>query len=185
MADSDPLARKLDDIQNSFGDGPCLSALRTRTITHVPDVREETRWADYMQAATCTDVGSILAVPMELNSTAEAVVNLYSTRPHGFSHEDIVAAERITATGAKALYLALKIAQLRDARENLAAALASRTAIDTAVGIVMAQNRCSRDAAFQILVSASSHRNIKLRTVAEGVINHVAGDRNISTAFEE
>ncbi|YCK81853.1 GAF and ANTAR domain-containing protein [Arthrobacter sp. D3-18] len=185
VADSDPLARKLDDIQNSYGDGPCLSALRTRTITHVPDVHEETRWADYMKAAACTDVGSILALPMELNSTAEAVVNLYSTRPHGFSHEDIAAAERITATGAKALYLALKIAQLRDARENLAAALASRTAIDTAVGIVMAQNRCSRDAAFQILVSASSHRNIKLRTVAEGVISHVAGDRNIPTAFEE
>jgi hypothetical protein len=130
-------------------------------------------------------VGSILALPMELNSTAEAVVNLYSTRSHGFSHDDIVAAERVTATGAKALYLALKIAQLRDARENLAAALDSRTAIDTAVGIIMAQNRCSRDAAFQILVNASSHRNIKLRVVAENVIAHVAGDRNISAAFEE
>ncbi|VXC38062.1 GAF domain-containing protein [Arthrobacter sp. 9V] len=185
VADSDPLARKLDDIQNSFGDGPCLTALRTRTVTHVPDVHKETRWADYMKAAACTDVGSILALPMELNSTAEAVVNLYSTSPHGFSHDDMATAERLTATGAKAVYLALKIAQLRDARENLAAALASRTAIDTAVGIVMAQNRCSRDAAFQILVSASSHRNIKLHKVAERVISHVAGDRNISTAFEE
>ena len=185
VADSDPMARKLDDIQNSFGDGPCLTALRTRTITHVPDVRNEDRWRDYMEAAACTDVGSILALPMELNSTAEAVVNLYSTRSHGFSHDDMVAAERVTATGAKALYLALKIAQLRDARENLAAALDSRTAIDTAVGIIMAQNRCSRDAAFQILVNASSHRNIKLRVVAENVIAHVAGDRNISAAFEE
>ncbi|MGO4250098.1 ANTAR domain-containing protein [Paenarthrobacter sp. RAF54_2] len=49
----------------------------------------------------------------------------------------------------------------------------------------MAQNRCSRDAAFQILVSASSHRNIKLRVVAQGIIAHVAGDRKISAAFEE
>src|SRR4051794_4589427 len=29
VADSDTLARKLDEIQNTFGDGPCLSALRT------------------------------------------------------------------------------------------------------------------------------------------------------------
>ncbi|UKA50178.1 GAF and ANTAR domain-containing protein [Arthrobacter sp. FW305-123] len=185
VADSDPLARKLDDIQNSYGDGPCLTALRTRTIANVPDVRQEKRWPDYMKAAACTDVGSILALPMELNSTAEAVVNLYSKLPHGFSHDAILAAERVTATGAKALHLALKMAQLRDARENLTAALESRTAIDTAVGIVMAQNRCSRDAAFQILVSASSHRNIKLRSVAEGVIAHIAGDRRISASFEE
>ncbi|MDI2036043.1 GAF and ANTAR domain-containing protein [Paenarthrobacter nitroguajacolicus] len=185
VADSDPLARKLDDIQNSFGDGPCLTALRTRTISHVPNVRDETRWLEYMKAAACTDVGSILALPLELNGVAEAVVNLYSTNTHGFSAADIAAAEQVTATGAKALYLALKIAQLRDARENLTAALESRTVIDTAVGIVMAQNRCGRSAAFQILVNASSHRNIKLRSVAEHVIAHVAGDRDFTAAFEE
>ncbi|MGA8788342.1 MAG: GAF domain-containing protein [Paenarthrobacter sp.] len=100
VAESDTLARRLDEIQNSFDDGPCLTALRTRTISHVPDVHTEQRWPDYMKAAAATNVGSILALPMELNRTAEAVVNLYSTRKHGFSEEDILAAERVTATGA-------------------------------------------------------------------------------------
>lgn len=185
VAESDTLARKLDEIQNSFGDGPCLAALRTRTISHVPDVRAEQRWPAYMKAAAATNVGSILALPMDLNSTAEAVVNLYSTRQHGFSPEDIMAAERVTATGAKALHLAVKMAQLRDARDNLTAALESRAMIDTAVGIIMAQNRCCRDAAFQILARTSSHRNIKLRAVAAGVIAGVAGDQRISANFEE
>ncbi|YCH06588.1 ANTAR domain-containing protein [Arthrobacter sp. alpha11c] len=185
IADSDALARNLDEIQNSFDDGPCLTALRTRTITHVPDVHTEQRWPEYMRVAAATNVGSILALPMELNSTAEAVVNLYSTRTHGFSHDDLLAAERVTATGAKALHLALKISQLRDARDNLTAALQSRTTIDTAVGIIMAQNRCSRDAAFQILASASSHRNIKLREVAVRIIARISGEHEISAAFEE
>ncbi|WP_416405453.1 ANTAR domain-containing protein [Arthrobacter sp. LFS091] len=185
VAESDLLARRLEDIQNSFDDGPCLTALRTRKITHVPDIRHEVRWPDYMKAAARTNVGSILALPMELNNTAEAVVNLYSTRVHGFGEEDLLTAQRVTATGAKALHLALKIAQLKDARENLAAALDSRAAIDTAVGIIMAQNRCSRDNAFQILVNASSHRNIKLRAVAEGVIAQIAGDQCITAVFDE
>ncbi|WP_017197030.1 GAF and ANTAR domain-containing protein [Arthrobacter sp. M2012083] len=185
VAESDTLARRLDEIQNSFGDGPCLTALRTRTISHVPDVRTEQRWPEYMKAAAATDVGSILALPMELNSTAEAVVNLYSPCRHGFSQQDIMAAERVTATGAKALHLAVKMAQLRDARDNLTAALESRATIDTAVGIIMAQNRCCRDAAFQILTRASSHRNVKLRTVAAGIIAKVAGDQSIPTNFEE
>lgn len=185
VAESDTLARKLDQIQNSFDDGPCLTALRTRTIAHVPDVHSEQRWPDYMTAAAATNVGSILALPMELNRTAEAVVNLYSTRQHGFSEEDIMAAERVTATGAKALHLAVKMAQLRDARDNLTAALESRATIDTAVGIIMAQNRCCRDAAFQILAKASSHRNVKLRTVAAGIIAKVGGDQRITANFEE
>ncbi|MDR6986957.1 hypothetical protein J2Y66_001427 [Paenarthrobacter nitroguajacolicus] len=138
-----------------------------------------------MKAAAATNVGSILALPMELNRTAEAVVNLYSTRRHGFSEKDIMAAERITDTGAKALHLAVKMAQLRDARDNLTAALESRATIDTAVGIIMAENRCSRDAAFQILAKASSHRNVKLRTVAAGIIAKVAGDQRLTANFEE
>ncbi|MBT2585279.1 ANTAR domain-containing response regulator [Arthrobacter sp. ISL-95] len=185
VAESDTLARRLDGIQNSFGDGPCLATLRTRSISHVPDVQTEQRWPEYMKAAAATNVGSILALPMELNSTAEAVVNLYSTRPHGFSQDDIMAAKRLTATGAKALHLAVKMAQLRDTRDNLTAALESRATIDTAVGIIMAQNRCCRDEAFQILARASSHRNIKLRTVAAGIIAKVAGDQRISANFEE
>lgn len=185
IADSDVLARKLDKMQNSFGDGPCLTALCTRSIAHVPDVNTEERWHSYMQAVRAMKVGSILALPMELKDTGEAVVNLYSMRPHGFTHHEIQAAERVTATAAKSLRLALKMAQLRDARENLTAALESRTTIDTAVGIIMGQNRCSREAAFQILVKASSHRNIKLRSVAAAVIAGVAGDQETLTSFEE
>lgn len=185
VANSGLLAGKLDEIQNTFGDGPCLTALRTRTRTHVRDVHEEKRWPKYMHAAAAAKVGSILALPMELDGKAEAVVNIYSQTPHGFSDEDIVTAEHVTATGAKALHLALQIARLRDARADLSAALESRTAIDTAVGIIMSQNRCSRGDAFQILVNASSHRGIKLRTLAAAMICQVSGEKNIQTAFED
>ena len=43
--------------------------------------------------------------------------------------------------------------------------------IDVAVGIIMAQNRCSQDEAFELLKSASSARNIKLHAVAAGVVD--------------
>ena len=35
----------------------------------------------------------------------------------------------------------------------------------------MAQNRCSYQEAFSILAKASSHRNIKVRRVAEDLLN--------------
>lgn len=178
-------ARTLDELQNTFGDGPCLTALRTETMIYVPDLGTDPRWPKYNVAARSEGLGSILATPMHLRTSAEAVVNLYSPERHGFSDYGIEAAESLAGTAAKALDLALDIAQLRDARKDLSAALKSRTVIDTAIGAVMAQNRCSHDAAFQILVKASSHRNIKLKQVAAGIVSSTSGERKVRTAYDE
>lgn len=185
VASSDTRARNLDELQNSIGDGPCLTALRTETKVHVPDLGADLRWPKYNQAARQANIGSVLAVPMHLQTPAQAVVNLYSPNTYGFPHHGIDAAVGLTGIAAKALDLALNIAQLRDARDDLSAALKSRTVIDTAVGAIMAQNRCSRDAAFQILVKASSHRNIKLREVAVGIISGIAGERIFPITYDE
>jgi GAF domain-containing protein len=185
VASSDYRARSLDELQNTFGDGPCLTALRTETMVYVPDLDTDPRWPKYNVAARGEDVRSILAMPMHLRTSAEAVVNLYSPERHGFSHHGIDAAESLTGTAAKALDLALDIAQLRDARNDLSAALKSRTVIDTAIGAVMAQNRCSYDDAFQILVKASSHRNIKLKEVAASIVSSISGEREVHTAYDE
>ncbi len=61
----------------------------------------------------------------------------------------------------------------------------SRTAIDIAVGVIMAQNRCSQSAAMAILRTASNSRNIKLRDVAAGVIESVSPDPALRTHFDE
>lgn len=185
VASSDARARNLDELQNSIGHGPCLTALRTESMVHVPDLDADVRWPKYNQAARQMGVGSILAVPMPLQAPAQAVINLYSPNTDGFPQYGIDAAIGLTGIAAKALDLALNIAQLRDARDDLAAALKSRTVIDTAIGAIMAQNRCNRDAAFQILVKASSYRNIKLKEVAAMIISGIGGEREFPTTYDE
>jgi GAF domain-containing protein len=185
MATSDSRARSLDELQNSFGDGPCLTALRTKTVIYAADLSADHRWPKYTLAARSAGIGSILAVPMQLRNSAQAVVNLYAPEKHGFTETGVEEAQSLTGTAAKALDLALSSAHLRDARDDLSAALQSPTVIDTAIGAIMAQNRCDRDAAFQILVKASSHRNLKLREVAAMIVSSVSGEREISTRFDE
>ncbi len=69
---------------------------------------------------------------------------------------------------------AVRIAALTDTAHNLRAAMQSRTTINPAAGIVMAQNGCSHEAAIDILMKASSIRNIKLREVAAAVVASAA-----------
>lgn len=65
--------------------------------------------------------------------------------------------------------------------DHLQSALASRAVIDQALGIVMAQNKCTADEAFDTLRSNSQNRNVKLRDVAgqivDGVGRHAPPDR--------
>lgn len=184
-ASSDERAEALDELQNAFGDGPCLTALRQRSIVHVPDSANDPRWPEYLDAAASSGVGSILAVALDLAGEAEAVMNLYSEGPHGFSGPDIMAAEDFAEHAATSLRLALRIAHLRHARDDLNAAMRSRTTIDMAIGVVMAQNRCGRDAALRLLTQASSHRNTKLRDIAAGIVASVSGENDIPTYFDE
>lgn len=185
VASSDARAQMLDELQNGFGDGPCLTALRTRTPLLVPDLAGEHRWAPYVRVARAEGAASILAVPLDLAGEAEAVLNLYSGSSNGFSVEDIAIAEAFAGQAASSLRLVLRITQLSEAKADLSTALQSRTVIDMAIGTIMAENRCTRDAAFSILTTASSTRNIKLREVAASVIASISGQKQIDTYFDE
>lgn len=185
VASSDAKANALDELQNGFGDGPCLTALRSRIPLLVPDLAMERRWEPYIRAAREQGVASVLAVPLDLAGDAEAVLNVYSGRSNGFSADDISTVEAFAGQAASAVRLVLRITQLSEARNDLATALRSRTVIDMAVGAIMAENRCSRDKAFSILTKASSTRNTKLREVAATVIASISGEKKIETYFDE
>lgn len=182
-ASSDDRARLMDELQNT-NEGPCLTAMDELTPVLVPDLLRENRWPQYVEAASNQGLRSILSVPLLVEGDTRAALNLYSERPNAFTEGDIERAEVFASHASKSLRLALKIAQLSDARNDLAAAMQSRTIIDLAVGAIMAQNHCSQDEAFTILRTASSNRNIKLRHLAQSIIAAVSSGK-VTTHFEE
>ena len=115
----------------------------------------------------------MLGVPFELNGEARAALNIYADQPHAYDRSAIEAIRREVGAASSALRLAVRLAGYRDTEADLAAALESRTTIDPAVGIVMAQNRCTQQQAVEILKSASNHRNIKLRELAAELVASV------------
>ncbi|WP_142057075.1 GAF and ANTAR domain-containing protein [Pseudarthrobacter sp. B4EP4b] len=175
VASSDERARALDELQNAFDDGPCLTALRRHEIVLVPDVSREGRWPDYFGTAREQGIGLILAIPLELAGEAEAVVNLYAEKPASLSSLDIDTARNFVGNAAKSLRLALKLGRLRDTSDDLAAAMKSRATIDMAVGVIMAQNSCSHDEAIYELTRTSGAKKTRLRETAAVVVGAVSG----------
>ncbi len=174
VASSSDRAEALDEIQYTFGDGPCMTAARTHTVIHVPEVATDSRWPGYTDAAADAGVASVLGVPFELEGEAQAALNIYANQSRTYDEAAIEAVVHQVGLASSALRLAVRLAGHRDTEADLHAAMASRTTIDLAVGIVMAQNRCPQGEAVEILKAASSHRNVKLRELAAELVATVS-----------
>ncbi|WP_458114313.1 GAF and ANTAR domain-containing protein [Arthrobacter sp. R1-13] len=173
----------LDGIEQRLGDGPCLQALRTGTPVLLGDASSDPRWPDFAQELADKGFRSALGVPLDLGGNASAVLNFFAVDTGIFTEGMVAEAKRFADVAGRALRLGIRIAAAEVRAEELTAALDSRTVIDLARGVIMAQNRCTADEAFEILRLASSNRNEKLHDVAGGVISGISGTSG-KTHFE-
>ena len=183
VASSSSAAKQLDELQYGVGEGPSLYAVRTGETIVVDDVGTDTRWPAYSRAVRDRGVHSMLAVPLLIGSDGGAALNLYAAEPGAFGQALVASVQDYAAEAATALQLAVQLAGRKSAAGHLRAAMESRTTIDIAVGIVMAQNRCSQKEAFNILRQASSNQNIKLRYLASRVVESMNPD-SVQTHYE-
>ncbi|MBB3085351.1 GAF and ANTAR domain-containing protein [Geodermatophilus sabuli] len=165
-----PLAQEADERQYEVDDGPCLQAMREGVLVRVDDMTEETRWGDFPSLAVRVGVRSSLSLPLEVEGRSRGALNLYSTEPAAFDDDARETAGRWAAQASGALAVALRIADGDDRADRLAGGLDTRTTIGQAIGLVMAQERCSAEQAFALLRVSSQRRNVKLRDVAAALV---------------
>lgn len=171
VASSSAAAQAMDEIQYGFSDGPCITASREQVPVHIEDLEADDRWPQCTARIREHGMRSILAVPFLLDGDTRAALNLYSHRPHRFDKRARDLAHGFVSQTSMALRLAVRFAHFSEKASNLKATLETRTGIDVAVGIIMAQNRCSQAEAFDLLKTASSTRNVKLHTVAASIVD--------------
>jgi GAF domain-containing protein len=157
------LVPPLDEMQYALREGPCSETLQGGESVSVSSLRDEQRWPAYVPRARSVGIRSQLAVKLYLDDDTLGGINFYSTISDEVS-KDAQALARLFGTHAA---IALGHAQERDA---LTTGLQSRRVIGQALGLLMERYEMSDDRAFAFLVRASSHRNIKLRAVAEELV---------------
>ncbi|WP_261611259.1 GAF and ANTAR domain-containing protein [Paenarthrobacter aurescens] len=174
VAGSTHEARLIDEVQQAYGDGPCLEAMRSRATVLVPDTSTEGRWSEYCSVIAERGHLSALCVPLELDEGATAALNFFAPQANAYDEATIRNCELYASQAERSLRLAVRIGVKQQHADDLQEAMQSRTVIDLASGIIMGQNRCTQEEAFQILKKASSTRNQKLRDVAESLVKSVA-----------
>ncbi|MEU3856566.1 GAF and ANTAR domain-containing protein [Streptomyces sp. NPDC028722] len=169
------VADKLDERQYGQDDGPCLQALRTGRVVHVPDLLEETRWGDYPRFAAGLGIRSSLSVPISARAHTAGALNFYAVGRDAFTERDRRELALFAARAGGAIALAQRLADAEDFTRHLQNALASRSVIDQAIGSVMQQRHCTAEEAFDLLRRLSQQSNLKLRDVCTRLLTDIAG----------
>jgi len=177
VASSSARASQLDEIQYEVDRGPCLHALRTQEVVHLPDLETDTVWPMWRERALAAGVRSSLSVPVPGSPAASggAAFNFYADEPGAFTERSVQRAHDFAGRAVRGVMVGLRLVEADRVTEHLRAALGSSSVIDQAVGIIMAENRCNADEAFRVLRRASHNRNVKLRIVAAEIVERVAG----------
>jgi GAF domain-containing protein len=185
IAGSSDKAVALDRIEQDLGHGPCLEALRTFTTVLLTDTGTDRRWPRYSVGLAAAGYRSVLGIPVQLSDGASAALNFFSPAGGLFTEEVIAEAEAFTQTAGQSMRLALRIVTAELLAEDLKAAMESRTAIDLACGMIMSQNRCTQEEAYQFILRASNNRNLKVRAVADEIIRRLSGNKQTATHFDD
>jgi GAF domain-containing protein len=176
VASSDDHALSLDEVQYGHHNGPCLTAMRTGITVIISDLATDDRWGPYRLDALAHGIVSALSIPLAGGPGVRGALNFYSPLPAVFTTDRQQRAESLAEEASRVFRLAVRLTDHVELTRQLQTALASRTVIDQAMGIIMGQNRCTATEAFEILRRASHHRNIKLRAVACEIITRVSGE---------
>jgi GAF domain-containing protein len=163
-AGSDEALNRIDELQFKLKEGPCYDALRTRETVVSGSLRTDPRWPTW-GPLVAKEIGVHSIVSYRLFTTADTlgVLNLYSRSPDAFDVDDIYNGLALAAHVAVALAASQNVA-------NLEMAIASRTVIGQAEGILMERFGIAADQAFAALRRVSQHRNVKLNQVAEELV---------------
>jgi hypothetical protein len=170
LAGSSPEALILDSLQDGVSEGPGLEARQAGLAVLVPDTTMDPRWRRYQRAAAQRGNRSLLAVTLLADRDATAVLTFSSTSPEAFDDGAVAACGALAVRAAKVMRLAVRLDSAKGLNRDLLQAMRSRTAINLATGILMAQSRCSQTEAFELLATVSNTRNVKLRVIAEEIL---------------
>ncbi|QBS39227.1 GAF and ANTAR domain-containing protein [Nocardia sp. CS682] len=175
VAASDKTVARIEEAQHRSGCGPGLEALDTAAPVSVPDIGAERRWAECRAEMLAEGIRSLHCEPLITDGAPTVALNFYSKTPYAFDHRARQLITIIAAVVAAVVAAATAAARQAELSEQLRAALASRSVIDQALGIIMGRERCTRSGAVAILRDVSQRRNTKLAVVAVEVIRSCTG----------
>jgi GAF domain-containing protein len=167
----------VDSEQYRIDEGPCLEAIRWSTSFIVESMAGDERWPRFGAYAAEMGILSSLSLPLRVNERTLGALNLYSRRVGGFTRMDERKATSFATQASVAVANAQTFDRVRVLAGHLQEALKSSRMIGLAMGILVERENCTEEEAFDMLRLISQNANIKLRDVAQQLLDRARGQK--------
>jgi hypothetical protein len=165
MAATSDRVRRADELQIELDEGPCLDTGQGHATVISNHVARDPRWPVWgPRAADELQVVAVMSFLLYTERRDYGALQLYGSTAAAFDSDDCAVAEALAA------HLAVAMAAGREL-ENRDRAMASRTVIGQAEGILMERLQLSADQAFDYLRRVSSQTNRKLAAIAAELVD--------------
>jgi GAF domain-containing protein len=165
-----PLAVELDERQYKLGFGPCLDAAKTGQTLQLDTTAADSPYSEFGRIAARAGVRHVLSLGMPIAQRSIGGMNIYCTTDT-ISPEFVDQAQILTKYATVTVNNITAFADAVTDAENLRAAMQSRAVIEQAKGMIMIRDRCTADEAFAILTRISQQKNIKIRDIAQTLVD--------------
>jgi GAF domain-containing protein len=164
VASTHPDVEKADALQYEFEEGPCFDAVQEDGNFLAEDIERDQRWPTWGPKAAQLGLRSLLGLRLQTHRETFGALNLYHRQPRAYDEDDIALAAIFASHASVAL-----AASRNDA--NLKRAIDTRHVIGQAQGILMERFGLDDVRAFAVLRRLSQDGNIKLRQVAQQIVD--------------
>jgi hypothetical protein len=171
VAASDDIARRIDDLEKTVGEGPCLDAIdENEPDQHIcADLSDGSMWPELASRILAeTDVRGMAGFRLRQDGQRVGALNVFSDTPGALTEHSLDQAVMLTA------FTSVSLAALERGEEatTLRRGLQSNREIGKAVGLLMATHDIDDDRAFEMLAKVSQEMNVKVAEVAAQVVAH-------------
>lgn len=180
-AASDLRFDRIEELQFTVGEGPCIDAFSTRRPVLCPDLEQDStlRWPGYGPAARSEGVRAVFAFPMQVGAVRLGAVDVYRDEIGDLARQTVVQA-LIYADIALSTLLDDQLRDGYDAGPRLDETLAGRFEVYQAQGMVMIQLGVGAAEAMARLRAHAYANDRRLVDVAEDIVARrlsLEGDR--------
>lgn len=167
-----PFVEDIDRLQYAeIKEGPCVTCMRTRRSTVSGSLGSDSRWPHFGGRVARMGVHSALALPMMVGDQLVGAINTYARSRDAFGDHAVELGSQFAGPAAVSLHNAQLLDHAQARTRQLQSALSTRATIDQAIGIIRARAGVDAQVAFDRLVRMSQDDNMKLRVVAERLVD--------------
>ena len=143
MCASDAVALRLEDLQQTLGEGPCMDAHQTRVPVLEPDLARSARWPAFAREAVAAGAAALFSFPLRIGGVSLGALSVYRARSGHLTDGQYLDARAMAHVAAASVVALQSRADGEGLSPDLHELASHRAEVHQAAGMVSVQLRVS------------------------------------------